>query len=353
MPSRGRADRGAPVRHNRWHPGIEPAFHVAPGDELRLECEDGLAGGLTRASTHADVAGLDLGVAHPLTGPVYVEGAEAGDILEIEFLSFEAADFGVTAVIPGFGFLADVFTEPFVVRWDIEDGLARSPELPGVSVPEAMFAGVVGVAPSHEELASIQARERAVAAAGGPVADEMPESAIPPEAADGLRTVPPRELGGNLDIRQLVAGSRLLLPVSVPGALLSVGDLHFAQGDGEVCGTAIEVAGAVTVRLRLRKDPSWRPRYPAYETPPRPGRRCFATTGIPIDAPMDLTAAARAALFEMIDHLEITYGFSRPAAYALCSVAVDLRISEAVDVPYPLVSALLPLDLFAEGQKRG
>lgn len=339
------------MRHNRWHPDLAPAFHAAPGDELRLECEDGLAGQLTRASVHADAGRLELGLAHPLTGPVYVEGAEPGDVLTVDFLAFEPADVGITCVIPGFGFLADEFPEPYVVAWEIADGVARSPRLPGVAVPEAMFAGVVGVAPSHEQLAAIRARERAIEDAGGPVAGEERDSALPAEAADGLRTVPPRELGGNLDIRQLVAGSRLLLPVSVPGALLSIGDLHFAQGDGEVCGTAIEVAGAVTVRLGLDENPVWRPRYPAYETPPRRERRSFATTGIPIDAPMDLTAAARAALLEMIGYLETAYGFERAAAYALCSAAVDLRISEAVDVPYPLVSALLPLDLFDEEQE--
>ena len=153
-------------------------------------------------------------------------------------------------MIPGFGFLADLFTEPYLVKWEIADGVARSAELPGVAVPEDMFAGVVGVAPSPRAARGVPAargarsRER-----GGPVADSLPESAIPPEAADGLRTIPPREIGGNLDIRQLVAGSRLYLPVDVPGALFSIGDLHFAQGDGEVCGTAIEVAGAVTVRF--------------------------------------------------------------------------------------------------------
>jgi formamidase len=340
------------VRHNRWHPDLEPAFHVAPGDEVRLECEDGLAGQLTRTSTHADAGRLDLGLGHPLTGPVRVEGAAPGDVLEVEFLAYETADFGVTALIPGFGFLADLFPEPYVVGWELGRGVARSAQLPGVVVPEDTFAGVVGVAPSHELLAAVVAREEAIAAAGGPVADALPESAVPPEAADGLRTIPPRELGGNLDIRQLVGGSRLLLPVSVPGALLSIGDLHFAQGDGEVCGTGIEVAGAVTVRLTLHRNPRWRPRYPAYETPARPARPAFATTGIPVEAPMDLTAAARAALVEMIDYLEAEHGFERAAAYALCSVAVDLRISEVVDVPYPLVSALLPLDIFAEGQTR-
>jgi formamidase len=341
------------VTHNRWHPDLEPGFHVAPGDEVRLECGDGLAGQLTRTSTHADAGRLDLGLSHPLTGPVHVEGAEPGDILEVEFLSYETADVGVTAVIPGFGFLADLFTEPYVVSWHLEGGLARSQQLPGVAVPEDTFAGVVGVAPSHELLATIRAREEAIAAAGGPVADALPESAVPPESAGGLRTIPPRTLGGNLDIRQLVAGSRLLLPVSVPGALLSIGDLHFAQGDGEVCGTGIEVAGAVTARLGLQRDPPWRPRYPAYVTPARPARPSFATTGIPIAAPMDLTVAARAALVEMIDYLEAAHGIERLAAYALCSVVVDLRISEAVDVPYPLVSALLPLDIFDEGQESG
>jgi formamidase len=147
-----------------------------------------------------------------------------------------------------------------------------------------------------------------------------------------------------MDVRQLVAGSRLWLPVDVPGALFSIGDLHFAQGDGEVCGTAIEVAGAVTVRFRVLESRGRR--FPAYETPARPGRRSFATTGIPVDEGMNLNAAAREALLEMIDHLEATYGFERPAAYALCSVVVDLRISEVVDVPNPVVSALLPLDVF-------
>jgi formamidase len=174
----------------------------------------------------------------------------------------------------------------------------------------------------------------------------MPEGAKPPEAADGLRTIPPRELGGNLDVRQLVAGSRIWLPVDVTGALFSVGDLHFAQGDGEVCGTAIEVAGAVTVRFGLIEGAAGRSRFPTFETPERPGRRSFATTGIPVDTGMDLNAAAREALVEMIDHLERTYGFARPAAYALCSAIVDLRVSEVVDVPYPIVSALLPLDVF-------
>jgi formamidase len=147
-----------------------------------------------------------------------------------------------------------------------------------------------------------------------------------------------------MDTRQLVAGSRLWLPIDVPGALFSIGDLHFAQGDGEVCGTAIEVAGAVTVRLSLQDGPA--PRLPRFEAPSIPDPPRFGAMGIPVDEGMDLNAAARIALLEMIDHLVERYGLERPAAYALCSVAVDLRISEVVDVPYPVVSALLRLDVF-------
>jgi formamidase len=334
------------VTHNRWHPAIEPVLVVEPGVEVRLEAEDGLAGQLTRTSTHADAGRLSLGLSHPLAGPVLVEGADPGDLLEVQFVFYEPDDFGATSVIPGFGYLADLFPEPFLVKWEIADGLARSEELPGVAVPGDTFAGVVGLAPSLEQLERFRGREEALRAAGQPVADSVPQDALPAHAADGLRTIPPRETGGNLDVRQLVAGSTLWLPVSVPGALFSIGDLHFAQGDGEVCGTAIEIAGAVTVRFEVLKGQGSRSRFPTFETPPRAGRRCLATMGIPVDEGMSLNAAARLALLEMLDHLERRYGFSRPAAYALASACVDLRVSEVVDVPYPVVSALLPLDVF-------
>ena len=332
--------------HNRWHPDIPPVAVVRPGDTITFETQDGLAGQVTRASTHADCDAPDLGSAHPLTGPVFVEGSEPGDVLGVEILSYATPDFGVNCVIPGFGFLADVFTEGFLVPWELDGTHARSPELPGIAVPAGVHAGVIGVAPSHELMATQRAREERIRAAGGPVADDVPESAIPASAANGLRTIPPRETGGNLDIRHLVAGSTLLLPVHVPGALLSLGDVHFAQGDGEVCGTGIEIAAAVTVRLRLRSAPTWRPRFPAYLTPAQPGRAHFATTGISESSAMDLTEAARAALLAMIDWLEAEHGLSRPAAYCLSSACVDLHLSEVVDVPFPLVSALIPLDVF-------
>jgi formamidase len=335
---------GAERIHNRWHPGLEPVAVVRPGEEITLETRDGIDGQLTRDSSHADAGRLELGLGHPLTGPIRVEGAEAGGVLEVQLVSYETADFGVTAVIPGFGMLADLFPDPYLVKWEIQDGIARSKELPGMAVPGNPFAGVIGVAPSPERMEEFRRREETLLAAGQPVADASPDSAIPHTAADGLRTIPPRETGGNMDIRQLVAGSKLWLPTDVPGALFSIGDLHFAQGDGEVCGTGIEVAGAVTLRFDVHAVPA--PDFPAFETPDLPARRSFATTGIPVDVGMDLNAAARAALLEMIGHLERRYGFDRSAAYALCSAAVDLRISEVVDVPYPLVSALLPLEIF-------
>jgi formamidase len=337
---------GASSAHNRWHPALEPVAVVEPGREIVLETRDGLDGQLTRDSTDADCATLDLGLAHPLTGPVFVDGAEPGDVLAVELLGYETPGFGVNAVIPGFGLLADIFVEPFLVRWELDGSHARSHEVPGVAVPACPHAGVVGVAPSAELMEAQRAREERIRASGGPVADPLPEAALPQTAASGLRTIPPRETGGNLDIRRLVAGATLLLPVQVPGALLSVGDIHFAQGDGEVCGTGIEIEAAVRLRCEILAAQPWAPQFPAYRTPGASRGPAFATTGIPVDDAMDLTVAARNALLAMIDWLEAEHGLPRPAAYCLCSACVDLHLSQVVDVPYPLVSALIPLEVF-------
>ena len=332
--------------HNRWHPDIAPVVTVAAGETLTLEAEDGLAGQLTRESTHADCATLDLGLGHPLAGPVEIIGAKPDDVLEVEFLEYRSADFGVTAVIPGFGFLADRFTDPFLVKWEIDDDVARSGELPGVAVPADTFAGVVGVAPSRGRLEELRRREERIRERGGPVADPAPETARPRSAAGGLRTIPPREIGGNLDIRQLVEGSRLYLPVDVPGALFSIGDLHFAQGD----------------RRGLWNWDRGRRGGHGGTPPPRgplPSKPFSVVRG---------PGATRAALVRDDgdsrgrrdgSHRRSSRGAGRddrpprgdtrvpgPAAYALCSAVVDLRLSEVVDVPYPVVSALLPLDIF-------
>jgi formamidase len=319
---------------------------VRPGSELTIETRDGLDGPFGPESGDADVLAMDLGLGHPLTGPVYVDGAQPGDVLEVEFVRYETSDFGFTAIIPGVGLLGDLFTDPFLVKWRIDGGVARSDQLPGVAIPGDPFVGNIGVAPSPALAIEAQRREQRIQAHGGEVVPPAPQAATPGSAADGLRTVPPRENGGNLDIRDLCAGSRLYLPVEMPGGLLSVGDLHFAQGDGEVCGTAIEVAGSVVVRLGLLKQPKHRARFPTFETPARHEPPRVGTTGIPVEAGMDLNAAAREALIGMLDYLADTRGFSRVQAYALASVAVDLRVSEVVNVPYPVVSALLRTDIF-------
>jgi formamidase len=342
---------GAAGGHNRWHPDLAPVATVLPGDEVTFELRDARDGAVTRASGHAALLETPA-VAHPLTGPVEVEGAEPGDALEVEMLAYETGTFGWTGIFPGSGFLGDLFPEPYLAHWDIEHGVARSPDVPGVAIPGAPFAGVVGVAPSHDLIKRVMARERALADTGAEVDLPTPDLAAPPEAAEGLRTFPPRENGGNIDVRDLVAGSRLVLPVHVPGAMLSMGDLHFAQGDGEVCISAIETDGEATVRVSLRRG-GFVPTFPMWESPPRPGRSYLATTGIPLDdrganAHMDLNLATRRALIEMLEYLCAERGLTRNAAYVLMSVAVELRISELVDHPNALVSAALPVDVFED-----
>jgi formamidase len=344
-----RLDQAAPGGHNRWHPEIPPVLAVDPGGVVTFELRDSRDGTITRASSHEDLLAVPA-LAHPLTGPLEVRGAEPGDVLEVEVLGYETDDFAWTAIWPGSGFLGDLFDSPFLARWELDGERARSEEVPGVAVPAGVFAGVIGVAPSRELFAEALAREADLAERGGDFELPDPEGAVPAVAADGLRTYPPRENGGNIDVRDLVVGSRLLLPVHAPGALLSIGDLHFAQGDGEVCISAIETGGSATVRVGLRRE-GWRPRFPAWESPPRGGRSFFATTGIPLDddgrnEQLDLNLATRRALIEMLDWLRYEHGLEPEPAYVLMSAAVELRVSELVDKPNALVSAALPLDVF-------
>jgi formamidase len=257
-----RIDRSKPLAeepetgHNRWHEAIPPILRVRPGDRVVLETRDALDGQITPATTAADVGRADLGPVHPLTGPVYVEGAEPGDLLEVRIGEIRPEPFGFTIQVPGFGFLRDDFPEPHIVRWRIAEGWAQSDDLPGVRIPGAPFMGVIGVAPSAELRETLRAREAELADRGGMALPPDPAGAVPADprlAAEGLQTIPPRETGGNLDIKQLSEGTTLLIPVWAEGALFSVGDAHFAQGDGEVCGTAIEMAATFSAELHLRK----------------------------------------------------------------------------------------------------
>lgn len=348
--------------HNRWHEAIEPIVEAALGEEVEIETRDAFDGQITAATTAEDLRRCDLNLVHPLTGPVYVAGAAPGDLLEVEIRDMKPAQFAYTVQVPGFGFLRDAFPDPYIAKWTLKDGFAESTDLPGVRIPDGSFVGVIGVAPSTALRETVQRREANLAGRGGIALPPEPQGAVPavePIASEALRTIPPRENGGNMDIKQLSKGARLLLPVFVDGALFSVGDAHFAQGDGEACGTAIEMAGAILVRFSLHKGEARRrgirfPRFARddYYFPPALAapKRFLATTGMSIRADgtnesEDVTLSARNALLSMIDLL-VERGWSRQQAYAICSVAVDLKLSELVDVPNMIVSAFLPLDIF-------
>jgi formamidase len=361
VPLSDQPDRG----HNRWHPDIAPAVRCQPGDEVVVDTRDAFDGQITADTTADDVGRVDLGVVHPLTGPVYVEDVEPGDLLVVDVVDVTPPDFGYTVQVPGFGFLRDVFPDPHIIRWELADGWAASDDLPGVRIPAAPFLGVFGVAPSRDLMAQVTAREQDLLDRGGAVLPPDPAGAVPagdPIASEALRTVPPRENAGNVDIKQCGVGARLYLPVFTDGGLFSAGDAHYAQGDNECCGTAVEMRSTFRLRFDVRKGEARernirRLRFertdytvaPEFAAP----RRFFATTGLSIDADgvnqsEDVTAATREALLEMIDHLTTERGFDRQQAYAICSVAVDLRISELPDVPNMVVTAILPLDIFED-----
>jgi formamidase len=349
--------------HNRWHPDIPPVVRVDPGQVVGLETRDAFDGQVGPNSTAADLLQTTLGVVHPLTGPVYINGAEPGDLLEVTIVEIEPQPFGFTVQVPGFGFLRDLFTEPHIVRWTIANGFAASADLPGVRIPGASFMGVIGLAPSHELLTRINTREKDLAGRGGVVLLPDPAGAVPADPAiaqTAMRTIAPHEVGGNVDIKQLTKGTTLRMPVYAPGGLFSVGDAHFAQGDGESCGTAVEMSATCYCSFNVLKGAA--KKYVVndvqfyrndYFTAPEMAapRRFFATTGQSytrdgVAHSEDATMAARNALLNMIDHLVNERGFTRQQAYAICSVAVDLKISELVDVPNFVVSAFLPLDIF-------
>jgi formamidase len=349
--------------HNRWHPDIAPLLEADDGEEVTLETRDACDGYLGPRSTAADLATLPLGAIHPLTGPVAVKGARPGDLLEVEFLDIVPERWAFSAIVPGLGFLRDVMTTPFLVHWSLADGWATSTDLPGVRIPAAPFMGVSGVAPSGAQVDVWTRREAELATRGGFALPPDPAGAVPSSAkaaTHGLRTLPPRENGGNFDVKQLTRGARLFLPVAVEGALFSTGDAHFAQGDGEVCVTAVEMAATCAVRFRVHRGEAARRgiRWPEFErsdyfVEPRwaAPRRFIGTMGMPVDAQgvnhgESLNLACRNAVLGMMGRLQ-ERGFSREQAYVICSVAMDLRISNVVDLPNVVVSALLSEELFS------
>ena len=382
IPKKGSHCVDDPNCHNRWHHDIKPVATAKPGDVITFGTRDAVDDALTRQSSAKDIAGVNLNLVHPLTGPLFVEGADVGDVLAVELIDVNPDKFGYTVIIPGFGFLRDLFTEPFLVRWDLTRDGATSPDLPGVKVKLDGFLGTVGVAPGPEQTVAWKKREGDLAAAGGVVLPPEPKQALPAAVCGEngsakdlcLRTIPPRENGGNMDIKQMQVGTTMLFPCFVKGCLLSIGDVHFAQGDGEVSGTAIEMGATVKVKVSVRKGLGKQVKTVHYEGGTQLHRitpdKFYATVGYPLkpegmvppthkyldgtklmgltNLSEDVTLAARDALLHMIDWLVANKGLSREQAYCLSSVAVDLRIGNLVDVPNFAVSAILDLGVFTK-----
>ena len=301
----------ADVVHHEWNNAIPPRLDIDPGDTVVVHTRDAADGFYSPTSTAADVM-RRVFKGHPLTGPVRVRGARPGDTLVVEILDMRPTPWGWTQIRPGRGLLPQSeFGEPFLQIWDLSDGThARMDRR--VAVPIAPFPGVMGVALDDP---------------------------------GGHSTIPPRKNGGNMDIKQLTRGTTLYLPVWVEGALFSIGDGHAAQGDGEVCITAVEMNAQVTLRFGLqsgRRLPEPRLRTAGPVGAATNHGPHFATTA---HGP-DLFASSQQAIRYMIDHLVEERELSREEAYVVSSVAVDLKISEIVDAPNWIVSAFLPESIF-------
>src|SRR5215510_12591461 len=299
--------------HAFWDNSYPARIRVKSGDTVVFETLEASANQITPNSMDAAVANLSFATIHPLTGPVYVEDAEPGDGLEVEVISIKNKGWGWNAVIPGFGLLGEDFPNPYLHHYKL--GRTQCEFRKDILIPYEPFCGVMGVAPRE---------------------------------SGRLTTIPPRENAGNIDIRHLTPGTRVVFPVLVPGALFSCGDCHSAQGDGEVNGTGIETPMTVTLKFKVLKAaniPELR-----FTTPPRKKLTVTDTEGYFVTTAHgpDLFQNAQKALRYMIDHLTDTYDMTREQAYCLSGAAVDLKISEIVDAPNYIVSAYLPLSLFAK-----
>jgi len=299
--------------HRRWDVDNAPVVYAEAGDVIVVETDDFAGGQIRRDSTHEDLLGLDFDAIYPLAGPIHVEGAEPGDVLAVEFLGFELPAWGWAVILPGFGLLPPgEFDAPYLKIFDLTDG-DTTELVPGVRIPIEPFCGTIGVP-----------------GAG------MHDVPIPP----------PHAGGGNIDLRHVTAGATLYLPVGVEGGLLSLGDAHAAQGDGEVCVSGLECQMRTTLRVSIEREMTLRSpalrRPPGSLTPRVDAGGWFATTGVE----SDLMEASRSAVREMIDHLVDRRGLSREDAYVLCSLAADLKITEVVDAPNWIVCCFLPDAVF-------
>jgi acetamidase/formamidase len=294
--------------HFTWDTSHEPVITVESGDTVVVHTRDVSDNQIGPDSDVSVIAGLDWERVYPLAGPIAVAGAEPGDTLAVEVLDLHTEGWGWTAILPELGLLTEDFPDPYLKVFDISNG--EFAQLGPASIPLDPFLGTMGVCPAD---ASAQA------------------------------VMPPGRFGGNMDTRQLHQGATLYLPVQVPGALFSTGDAHGCQGDGEVCVTGLEAPMYASLRFTLEKGRSIPgPQYLTSGRPPSIGP-AYGTTGVGPDLYKDAQDAVRA----MIDHIVATYGMSPEDAYLLASLCVDLKISEIVDAGEYIVSALLPLSVFA------
>jgi acetamidase/formamidase len=290
--------------HNKWSQTFEPVLTVDSGAMVEAFLVEASGGHVTVDTRAEDLdAILAAGPFHALTGPVYVNGAEPGDLLAVTLHEIEVQDWGWSAVFPGFGFLADEFTEPYMKIFQFEPGDTEADFGNGITIPFRPFPGVMGVAPATDSL---------------------------------LSTIPPRHNGGNMDDKDLVEGTTVYFPVLVKGALFSIGDPHVAQGDGEVSGTAIEGPLRVVYEISVTKESRDIPS-PQYETD-----QSYSVTGYGVT----IDDAAKMAIRAMIDYIIEQTGLSRTEAYVLASLSADLKIAETVDVPHMLVTMTIPKDIF-------
>ncbi len=298
--------------HFGWDNALEPVARVAPGTAIEFECLDSSGGQLSPASTAADIGNLSSEKINPVTGPIWIDGAEPGDALKITIEEFRPSGFGWTANIPGFGLLADDFPEPALNVWSY-DRNCTEPALFGKNarVPLKPFAGTIGNALAEKGHHSV---------------------------------LPPRRVGGNLHVRDLAAGTVLYLPVEVEGALFSLGDTHAAQGDGEVRGTAIESPMNAVLKLELEKQAKLEVRVHHARTSHPPSRRPGLRGD---DRRLQRSHGSRQAeVSQIIDLIAGRHGIAPVEAYMLCSVCGDLRISEIVDMPNSVVSFYFPRCVF-------
>ncbi|KAJ6632244.1 Formamidase [Mycena sp. CBHHK59/15] len=302
--------------HLAWDNSIEPVLRIQSGETVTFDCLDASNGQLTPDSTAADISSLVFSQLDQVNGPVFIEGASIGDTLQIDVLSVTPATWGWTACIPGFGLLTDEFPEPALKIWNLntEGGFAYFDEEKRIKIPLRPFAGEMGVAPGKN---------------------------------GAFSTIPPYATGGNIDTKHLSVGATLFLPIEAEGALFSIGDGHAAQGDGEVCGTAIETPMTVSVRLTVRKDRPYT-KTPHFTTPKiSESEDYYCTTGID----SDIREATCAAVRHMIEFLCVEHQLDRVAAYMLCSVAGDLRLHEVVDMPNYVVGMMMPRSILAPSAK--